>query len=124
MWGDFNRRASEIQHVPADANAYGVCIMLPDAPNGEFEYVASFPVEPAEDIPEGMVVRQVPAGKYAVFTHVGPLEKLKDTYQYIYQVWLPQAGLTPVDGLDFEMYTEEFKDFDPDSRFYIYVKVG
>jgi len=70
-----------------------------------------------------MVVREVPAGKYAVFTHVGSLEKLRDTYQYIYQTWLPHSGYTHSPDIDFEYYNEDFKDFAPDSRFNIYVAV-
>jgi predicted transcriptional regulator YdeE/DNA-binding transcriptional MerR regulator len=123
LWGEFNMRVPEIQHVTPGSAAYGVCITPPDAPNGEFEYVASFQVDSITDIPEGMVSRQVPAGKYAVFTHEGSLEKLCDTYHYIYQVWLPQSGYQIGAGLDFEYYDEDFKDFAPDSKFYIYVPV-
>lgn len=123
LWGEFNQRSAQIQHTVPDGAAFGICLEDAGAKNGEFEYVASFAVEQAQDVPEGMVVRQVPAHKYAVFTHVGGLDKLGDTYQYIYQVYLPASGLEVVRGLDFELYNEDFKDFAPDSRFYIYVPV-
>jgi AraC family transcriptional regulator len=71
-----------------------------------------------------MVLRHVPAQKYAVFAHHGPLQTLRETYENVYQVWLPQSGLTQVTpGMDMEVYTEEFKDFAPDSVFYIYVAI-
>jgi predicted transcriptional regulator YdeE/DNA-binding transcriptional MerR regulator len=124
LWGEFNARANEIKHVAPDSPAYGVCITVPDAPSGEFEYVASFRVENDRqaDMPEGMVSRKIPAHKYAVFTHVGSLEKLSQTYHYIYQVWIPQSGYHPA-GIDFELYDQDFKDFTPDSKFYIYVPI-
>ena len=126
LWGEFNEHSGAIRHVTANTPAYGLCTGDPKAANGEFEYVAAFQVDQAADIPEGMVVRQVPAAHYAVFTHVGSLAKLSDTYHYIYQVWLPQSGYKIKGGrggLDFELYDNEFKDFAPDSRFYIYVPV-
>jgi len=122
MWSEANKRFGELKHVCEDA-AYGVCFTIQGAAPGEFEYVASLKVDKEEDIPEGLVVRHIPAAKYAVFTHVGSLDKLKDTYNYIYQTWLPQSGMQ-LDGYhDFEYYNQDFKDFAPDSRFYIYVPV-
>jgi predicted transcriptional regulator YdeE len=123
MWGDFNQRCGAIRHVAADSPAYGICITDPNANHGEFEYVASFRVDQVADVPEGMVTRHVLAHKYAVFTHVGALDKLGDTYRYIYQVWLPQSGFEIAELLDFELYDEDFKDFASDSRLYIYVPV-
>jgi predicted transcriptional regulator YdeE/DNA-binding transcriptional MerR regulator len=122
MWGEANQRFGELKNVCEDA-AYGLCITIPNAVPGEFEYVASLKVSSEEDIPEGMVVRHVPAAKYAVFTHVGALDKLKDTYNYIYQTWVPQSGLQLAGAYDFEYYNEDFKDFASDSRFYIYIPV-
>ena len=122
LWGKANQRMGEIRHV-ASQNAYGVCIMLPDAPTGEFEYIAGLEVSQVEDVPDGMVVREVPASQYAVFTHLGSLEELSATYEYIYRSWIPQSGYQLTGGPDFEMYNEDFKDFAPDSKFYIYVPI-
>jgi AraC family transcriptional regulator len=71
-----------------------------------------------------MVVRMVPEQKYVVFEHRGSLKTLGQTYQNIYQAWLPQSGLQMAASFDMEVYTDEFKDFTPDdSGFYIYVPV-
>jgi AraC family transcriptional regulator len=43
--------------------------------------------------PEGEIgAKTIPGGTYAVFLHKGPYEKLIDTYDYIYGVWLPESG--------------------------------
>lgn len=124
MWGEFNRRYKEIE-ISDDAACYGVCRMLPELPQGEFEYVAGWTTRADAPVPEGMVKRSVPALRYAVFAHRGAAEGLRETYRKIYEEWLPQAGLKPLElGLDMEVYTEEFKFFTPESVMYIYVPVA
>lgn len=123
LWSQFNPRTAELKHIAPGSPAIGLCTSDPNVKTGEFEYVAGFQVDNESDIPAGMVVRQVPANQYAVFTHVGSLKDLRDTYHFIYQVWLPQSGYTMNGPIDFEWYDEDFKDFAPDSRFYIYVPV-
>lgn len=122
LWSQFNARAHEIKHILPDA-ALGVCIMAEGLPEGEFEYIAGYAVRQIDQLPEGMVVRIVPAYTYAVFAHRGGFEGLGKTYHDIYQVWLPEAGLKPIGRLDMEVYDEDFKDFAEDSVFYIYVPV-
>ena len=123
LWGAANQHMDKVKHVNPGWGAIGLCVTVPDAPMGEFEYVAGLVVSKVEDLPEGFVVREVPSYQYAVFTHVGALTTLKDTYEYIYQTWLPQSGYQLAGNIDFEYYDQDFKDFAPDSRFYIYVPI-
>ena len=122
MWGRLNPRAREIPMI-GDC-AYGVCLMLPDALEGVFEYVAGFKVEKYDRVPDDMVVVDVPENRYAVFAHRGSLATLKNTYAGICDDWFPRSGYKPTGGYDMEVYTEEFKDFAPDSVFYIYEPVA
>jgi AraC family transcriptional regulator len=122
MWGEFNQKVGQLPET-IDA-CYGVCSMIPGLPEGHFEYVAGYPLEEGQPAPEGLEVRHIPAYRYAVFAHHGSLDNLGQTYQNIYQVWLPEAGLKPVEsGLDMEVYGEEFDINSPKSVFYIYVPV-
>ncbi|MBW6467434.1 MAG: effector binding domain-containing protein [Brevefilum sp.] len=126
LWGSFNQRVAELGGLPYETGeaAIGLCITPEDAPpDTGFEYVAGFPVSQVEDIPAGFVVRQVPDYTYAVFAHRGDLASLGKTYEYIYEVWLPQSGYQLAAKIDFEYYDQDFKDFAPDSVFYIYVPV-
>jgi predicted transcriptional regulator YdeE len=69
-----------------------------------------------------MVYREVPAYRYAVFTHHGKLDNLHDTFDYIFSTGLPQAGLQAhPSGFNMEVYKDDFKLGADDSKMYIYV---
>ena len=124
MWGVFNQRMGEIKSS-SEEEYLGLCFGEPEGvKEGEFEYVSTALVADDQDIPEGMVYREVPEYKYAVFTHHGKLDKLGETYEYIYNTWLPQSGqqLHP-DKFDMEVYTDDFILDSDESKFYIYVAI-
>jgi len=109
LWGQWNARAGEIKNRTGYC-AYGACFAAPEnAGEGEFEYMACMEVTEVADTPDGMLVRQIPAHKYAVFTHKGKLHNLPETYKYIYETWLPQSGVElHEDKFDMELYDERF----------------
>ena len=91
---------------------------------GVFEYVAATEVENDEEIPEGMVYREIPDHTYLVFTHHGKLDKLGETYKYIYETWIPQSNhILHPSKFDMEVYTDEFIFNSDESKFYIYVAI-
>jgi predicted transcriptional regulator YdeE/DNA-binding transcriptional MerR regulator len=125
MWDRFNQRAGEINNSN-HKECYGLCFSTVEggAQPGEFEYVAGLEVVDTKGIPSGMVYREVPAYKYAIFTHHGKLTNLGETYQYIYNTGLAQAGLqVHPDRFDMEVYDGDFKFNQDDSKFYIYVAI-
>jgi AraC family transcriptional regulator len=124
MWDAFNRRMEEIKSS-SDKEYFGLCFGEPEGvKEGEFEYVSAALVADDQDIPDGMVYREVPEYKYAVFIHHGKLDKLGETYEYIYNTWLPQSSqqLHP-DKFDMEVYDEDFAIDSDESKFYIYVAI-
>ncbi|QQE12410.1 AraC family transcriptional regulator [Planctomycetota bacterium] len=56
----------------------------------------------------------VPGGKYAVATHVGSYDGLKDAYRELYGSWLPKSGHTPRDQAPFEVYVNSPQDTAPE----------
>ncbi len=121
MWTELNPVADKIPMIGSEA--YGVCLMISDAPQGVFEYIAGYKVADDAIPPEGMVVVDVPANKYAVFKHLGSMETLRNTYNGIINEWYPRSGLKPYGRYDMEIYNEEFKEFSPESVLYIYEPV-
>ena len=125
MWGRFNQISRGIKNINHN-EGFGLCFSTVEGPSrpGEFEYVACLEVADDKDVPAGMVYREVPAYKYAVFTHNGKLDSLGETYQYVYNTGLAQAGLKPhPDKFDMEVYDKDFILGSDESKFYIYVAI-
>lgn len=129
LWDQFNVHAGEIPHQKP-GYSLGVCMKShPDCPlqaGDSFVYMAARPVEDVNDnIPAGMIVQKIPASRYAVFTHKGPLTDLPKTIRYIWGTWVPRnSELHKKDAPDFELYDERF---DPDTltgEFDIYIPIN
>ena len=52
---------------------------------------------------------KIPGGKFAVFRHVGPPEKLSDSYHFIYGKWIFENSVTLRDLRPHLLYREPFK---------------
>jgi predicted transcriptional regulator YdeE len=94
--------------------------------NGEYTFVLGAKVKPAPNpvVPEGMVVRTVPAGKYAVFTSQrGPVAKVVvETWKQIWAYFQSPANGQRVCRADFEVYDQRAADPN-NSQVEIYVGV-
>lgn len=130
LWMRFLPRGQEVQHVSMEKVAFGVSFGMDmlssegERPEYEFMHLVGHPVNSIEGIPEGMSYKNVPAHKYAKFTHKGPLSKLDTTYNDIFMQWLPASSEEyDPSGCDLEWYDERFKHEEDDSEFDIYVPV-
>lgn len=78
--------------------------------NGEYTYLIGAKVKSGSNVPEGMVTRSIPAGKYAVFTtDRGPVA------QVVAGIWkkiwsLPSSQLARAYRTDFEVYDQRAAD--------------
>jgi predicted transcriptional regulator YdeE len=98
----------------ADGNIVAVYTDYASDHDGEYTYVLGAKVKNASKIPEGMVAKTVPAGKYAVFTSDrGP------AYKVVPQAWkainsLPktETGGDRTYGADFELYDQRAQNSD------------
>jgi predicted transcriptional regulator YdeE len=93
------------------SNLYAVYAEYASDHNGEYTFMVGAPVEPETAPPAGMVLKQIPAGKYAVITtKKGPFPKV------IPDAWLQIFRLEDVGKLkrtyqtDFELYDERGLD--------------
>src|SRR6185436_4882693 len=72
-------------------------------------YLAGIQVTTLDAVPLALVGKILPANRYAVFSHEGTLPgRLCETFQSIYQQWLPQSGLKLAGAYDFERYDARF----------------
>ena len=75
--------------------------------------------------PEGEIgVQEIPGGKYAVFLHIGPYDKLESSYDTIFGKWLPESGLELRDTSCIEKYLNSPDSTRPEKlRTEIYIPV-
>lgn len=105
LWEKF---IPEIGKIPGQKSevTYGICCN-PDGKGG-FEYIAGVEIDKLDDLPEKYRWVEVQPQRYAVFEHKGSLENLPQTFQYIWETWLPQSGKEAADAPEFERYSEDF----------------
>lgn len=111
LWARFLARLHEVTGQASDT-CFGVLRQTP-ARTDELEYFAAVPValpppssglQAPVAVPQGMVVLDLPAARYAKFTHRGDVAKLDHTVNFIYASWLTSAGLRHSEGADLEFY--------------------
>jgi len=80
--------------------------------DGEYTFVLGAKVKSDHDIPDGMLARKVPAGRYAVFTsEKGPAARVvAETWKRIWSVQKSTPGGNRAFKADFEVYDERAAD--------------
>ncbi len=98
----------------ADSKYIGLCHDDPDiTPEDKIRYDACVTVN-SEFKAEGEIqIQVIPASEYAVTTHLGPYEKLTDTYRSLFGHWLPQSGREPSSQACLEIYLNDPESTDP-----------
>lgn len=125
LWCDFNARRSEIKNATSPDVCLGLCEYIPNLTNdSNFTYIACIEAINFSDVPNGMISKTIPHSKYAIFTHKGPLCKLKSTYAFIYASWLPNSTYELAELDTIELYDSRSADCSsPDYEFDIYIPI-
>ena len=101
IWKLFESRRQEIESVATQKVYLGVSFPTDD--EVVTEYLAGMRVAPDTPAPEGLEVRRVSAGEYAVFDC--PLDAIGATWQHVFTVWLPNAAV------QFDAAREPFEEY-------------
>jgi AraC family transcriptional regulator len=127
LWQSFMPRRKEIQNsIGTDLysmEVYPAGYFKQFNPAVEFEKWAAVEVKNLEAVPADMETLTAPAGQYAVFLHVGPASNGPQTYQYIFQTWLPNSAYLLDDRPHFAVMGEKYKQEDPNSEEEIWIPV-
>lgn len=104
IWSKFESCHEQIKIHSTDKCYYGVSIATDE--EGVMDYLAGMAVGNMASVPEGLVLRELPAACYAVFECT--VRTIGETYVYAFKEWLPAShfefsGLAPV----FEQYPPE-----------------
>ena len=84
IWKRFMRFHDQIHPHSTDQAYYGVCFGTED--EDAMDYVAGMAVPPGTECPEGLVIRDVPAARDAVFECT--VQTIHDTYEFIHHTWI------------------------------------
>ncbi|GAA0893717.1 AraC family transcriptional regulator [Fulvivirga kasyanovii] len=113
LWLSFIPRIREIRHVK-DIGMYGVHPYDSESKVEDFSEQFTFQkwaaveVNHYEDIPAGLACYDLPAGKYARFTHKGGIRDFHISMDYVYGTWLAASDFELDLRDDFEHYGERF----------------
>lgn len=92
-------------------------------PQTEFVKWAVVPVSDFDFVPEGMQTLIVEEGLYAFFNLVGDAAKARETFGYIFGVWLPNSEYQLDNRPQFEILGEKYKSNSPDSEEEIWIPI-
>ena len=130
LWERFAPREKDIKYVAIPDVALEVSFdMEKISIEGEkedwlFFDLVGLAASSTDDIPEGMTHKRVPAHKYAKFVHKGPISNIMETYNYIYNEWLPKSGHEyDSEACEVDWYDKRFKMEEADSEFDIYIPI-
>ncbi|HKD22374.1 MAG TPA: AraC family transcriptional regulator [Rhizomicrobium sp.] len=101
MAEEYERIADKAEAIPV-----GVYTNLDD--DGNFDFVTAAEVERASDVPKGLVKVTVPKQTYAVFQHRGHVSTIGQTYDAIWNDWLPFSQWKSGDGASLERANPTF----------------
>jgi predicted transcriptional regulator YdeE len=104
IWKAFESRQDEIQPLATGRSYYGVTFPTGDA--NVTHYLAGMETPSSTPCPDGLEVRSLPGGSYAVFEC--QVEAIGATYQYVFGTWLPGATVQfDAKRPSFEEYPED-----------------
>lgn len=93
--------------------------MAPDCPRGpddpDQRFIAGYVIEgemPA--LADGLHCETLPAGRWAVFRHVGPYTTLWQAWTSVYRDWIPHSGCTLRDAMPCEHYVNDPREVAPE----------
>ncbi|MER0280360.1 AraC family transcriptional regulator [Clostridioides difficile] len=128
LWEKFKKVHHIVPNTLLSRRAFGICEATSKihlvSENMEFNEIIGFEVSSYEYIPNSFVAKTITGGKYAVFTHIGSLESLDKTYEYIWGTWFLSSKDEIDTREDFEVYDERFLGPDNmDSQIDIYIPI-
>ncbi len=124
IWMDFMPRSKEIKNISKPGEFWGLSYNMKLTKDGfSMRYLAASEVKNEDEQVKDFTKYKVPKATYAVFTHKGKLDSLKDTYNKIHKTIIPKSKYKQVNNYEIEFYNHEYKHNSDESTMYIYVPV-
>ena len=126
LWNDFIARMDELDKIAVPDCSLGICLNETGSEFQEdsmFYYMVCKVVKDDRVIPSGMEYHEISSQLVAVFTHLGSLDTLSETYDYIYDKWLPESEYKLFTADEIEWYDSRFKFGEKDSQIDIHIPI-
>lgn len=88
-----------------------------------FEKWAAVEVDEFDLIPVGMESYVLPGGKYAVFVHLGPVSTAHQTFEQIFEHWLPNSAFELDHRPHFEIMKDHYRPDDPNAEEEVWIPI-
>ena len=105
QWG---RLCPHIGHVPGQVGHASFGVSWNFQADCQFDYLCGVEVLKPDRLPGDFTSVQIPAGRYAVFSHHEHFSSIPRTIELIWHQWLPDSALKAAKTPSFERYTDEF----------------
>ncbi len=123
LWAKFFEISEKIPNAIGDAY-YGVSFSSNNAEGKDaWGYMVAAEVKSPEGIPQEFVVRKIPARRYIVFEHKGPIQTISNLYQYIYGVYSQSGKHNILAAETLERYDHRYLEDSENSLMEIWVPI-
>jgi AraC family transcriptional regulator len=105
LWQQF---ASYMDAIPAAKITMPVGVAYNFMEDGGFDYLAALEVSTFGDTPSDLTQMEIPARRYAVFTHTAHVARIHDTVRVVWDEMLPAMKLKPAEATTLERHLPAF----------------
>lgn len=100
---------------PLKARVFGLCADDPEiTPVEHLRFDACIEYQGKGDSSSGIIVGSIPAGKYAIATHIGPYDTILNTYLALIGGWVPTTDYELCDEAVVEFYLDDPRTTPPE----------
>lgn len=128
LWQSFMPRRKEIQHT-LTTDLFCMQVYDPSLhfknfnPTTVFDKWAAVEVSSPNNIPNDMDIHVLKGGLYAVFNYIGTPSTFHQTFQFIFNDWIPNSAYEVDNREHFELLGDKYKNNQPDSEEEIWVPI-
>ena len=112
LWELFAQELESSETAVELGDYYGIAYHPEGWEDRGFLYMAAVEIQGLDVLNTALVVKTIPALKYARFIHKGLTRGLQLTLDYIYHTWLPKSGESLSYPLVVEHYGQDFRNSD------------
>ncbi len=113
-WGKIMRFATQHELLDAQTKRIGISYDDPEVSSTEnYQYQACISIDKAVKAEGEVSTKELPGGKYAVFTYRGSYEGFDTVYNLIFKEWLLKSPCQLRDAEIFDLYIDTPEDNDP-----------